>query len=94
MLSREVPPRLLFHGALLAAAALFFLIPGLLTELFAALLFTPLVRTMLFRNFGGAFSAGVEAERSRRAGRAPRKAAPRDPNVIEGEFTRLDAQDK
>ena len=84
-MAQEISPRLLFNGVLLALAAGLFLIPGLITEVLAIMLLTPVLRGLLFRGAGRHFTGGVEDYRQERGARAPR-----DANVIEGEFTRLD----
>lgn len=87
-MSYEVSPRLIFNSVCLALAAVLFLIPGLLTDLLALALIAPMVRTGLFRIFSPHFEDGVEDYRQRRG-----PSRPRDKNIIEGEFTRVESND-
>ena len=75
---QELTGRNVFDAACLAVAGLFFIIPGFLTDILAVLLLFPKVRGELYKTV------------TVPAGPAMRRARGHDPDVIEGEYTRLD----
>ncbi len=84
-MNREMPIRALFNGACFTMAGALLLVPGLITDVLGVMLLLSPVRAALYRGMGGYFGIGVDDYRNRQ-----NPPPPRDRNVIEGEYTRLD----
>ena len=75
LIRKEMPVRAVFDGVCRIIAGILLILPGFFSDFLALLLLAPQVRSQLYRVMGRRFDE---------------QGRPRDPNVIEGEFVRMD----
>ncbi|MFJ4371932.1 FxsA family protein [Pseudomonas japonica] len=92
----EMPAEDMFHGLMLALGGGLLLIPGFISDVFGLILLLPFVRRLLGRKLRQ--RAEAQAMRQRAFAEDPFNAqaggpgrAPRQPNVIEGEYEHRDS---